>query len=69
MSCSAREGLMLKYSFIDPNKHFQQISIDTDNLFYTDAQYSDIICYNDNLIVTKALLKGDNYARILYLTL
>ena len=45
----------------------------TDNPLNTDTQYNDKIHYNDNLTVTKPLLKRKqlvtNYVRILYLIL
>ena len=47
--------------------------IGTNNPLYTDTRYNDKIHYNDNLPVTKPLLKRlqlvTNYARILYLIL
>ena len=33
------------------------VTLYTDNPLYTDTRYSDKICYNDNLTVTKTSLK------------
>ena len=59
------------------NEHYPITQLNTakrrirDNTLYIDTEYTDKIRYNDNLTVTKPLLKRQqlvrNYARILYL--
>ena len=49
---------------------YQGLSSNTVNPLYTDTRYNDKICYNDNLTVTKPLLKMcqlmRNYPRVLH---